>query len=65
MISDDKGKSVNHTVATEDGEQLGAQFGLMIGKALKAHYDELVEAPVPSKFLDLLAQLENAEGSKR
>lgn len=32
-----------------------------IGRALKAHYDDLVHAPLPDKFLDLLAQLENEE----
>ena len=45
-------------------DHLGTQFGLVIGKALKAHYDDLVEAPVPSKFMDLLAQLEAAGGKK-
>jgi hypothetical protein len=29
-----------------------------IGDSLKAHYDDLVRAPVPKKFLDLLDQLE-------
>ena len=32
-----------------------------IGRALKAHYDELVNAPVPDRFLVLLAQLEDTE----
>ncbi len=32
-----------------------------IGRALKAHYDDLVHAPLPQKFLDLLAQLESLE----
>jgi Anti-sigma factor NepR len=27
-----------------------------IGRALKAHYAELVEAPLPEKFLELLAR---------
>jgi hypothetical protein len=29
-----------------------------IGRALKAHYDDLVHAPLPEKFVDLLARLE-------
>ncbi len=29
-----------------------------IGGALKAHYDDLIHAPLPSKLLDLLARLE-------
>jgi len=32
-----------------------------IGQALKAHYDELVYAPLPDKFVDLLARLEIEE----
>jgi hypothetical protein len=32
-----------------------------IGRSLKAHYDDLVSAPVPDKFLVLLAQLEATE----
>ena len=32
-----------------------------IGRALKAHYDDLVSAPLPAKFLDLLADLEVEE----
>jgi hypothetical protein len=32
-----------------------------IGRSLKAHYDDIVNAPVPDKFLMLLAQLEATE----
>jgi len=32
-----------------------------IGRALKAHYDDLVNAPLPQKFLDLLARLDVVE----
>jgi hypothetical protein len=32
-----------------------------IGQALKAHYDELVYAPLPDKFVELLARLELEE----
>jgi hypothetical protein len=32
-----------------------------IGRSLKAHYDDIVNAPVPDKFLVLLAQLEAQE----
>ncbi len=38
-----------------------------IGRALKAHYDDLVHAPLPDRFLDLLADLdweERTAGSK-
>lgn len=36
-----------------------------IGRSLKAHYDDLVNAPVPDKFLVLLAQLEATERGLR
>ena len=32
-----------------------------IGRALKAHYDDLVKAPLPDRFLDLLSDLEEEE----
>jgi hypothetical protein len=32
-----------------------------IGKSLKAHYDDLIKAPVPDRFLVLLAELEAKE----
>jgi hypothetical protein len=32
-----------------------------IGRSLKAHYDDIVNSPVPDKFLVLLAQLEDQE----
>jgi hypothetical protein len=32
-----------------------------IGRALKAHYDDLVNAPLPDKFIELLARLEAKE----
>lgn len=32
-----------------------------IGRSLKAHYEDIVNAPVPDKFLVLLAQLEAQE----
>jgi hypothetical protein len=32
-----------------------------IGKSLKAHYDDLIRAPVPDRFLVLLAELEAKE----
>jgi Anti-sigma factor NepR len=32
-----------------------------IGRSLKAHYDDLVSAPVPDRLLALLAELEAKE----
>jgi hypothetical protein len=36
-----------------------------IGRALKAHYDDLVRAPVPDKFMELLDRLEASEQSAK
>ncbi len=35
-----------------------------IGQALQAHYDDLVAAPMPDRFLALLAELEAKEKSR-
>jgi Anti-sigma factor NepR len=35
-----------------------------IGRSLKAHYDDLVHAPVPDRLLALLAELEAKEGER-
>ena len=34
-----------------------------IGRALKAHFDDLLRAPVPDKFMELLDRLEAKEQS--
>ena len=34
-----------------------------IGKSLKAHYDDLINAPIPDRLLVLLAELEAKERS--
>lgn len=53
------------------GEQSGNGLALdgetrrHIGRMLKATYDEVAHEPVPSKFLDLLKQLEAVEPRKR
>lgn len=39
----------------------GSKLQETIGRSLKAHYSDLVHAPVPDKFLELLAQLELKE----
>ena len=51
--------------------RVGATRGLdsrsqeAIGRALKAHYDDLVQAPVPDKFMELLDRLEATERSAK
>ena len=38
--------------------EAGAEAVQAIGRALEAHYADLVRAPLPDKFLQLLARLE-------
>lgn len=50
-------------VAVEPGDDvvLDPKVQESIGRSLRAHYDDLVSAPIPDKFLVLLAQLEATE----
>jgi hypothetical protein len=48
-----------------NGQGLDSETRRHIGRMLKATYDEVAHEPVPSKFLDLLKQLEAAEPRKR
>ena len=45
-----------HNEAALDPKALEA-----LGRALKAHYDDLVHAPLPDKFVELLGRLEAEE----
>jgi hypothetical protein len=67
--NDPEGK---HSVMTPDSaaarrSRIGASRGLdarsqeAIGKSLKAHYDDLVRAPIPERFMELLDRLEAKE----
>jgi hypothetical protein len=47
------------TDATLDPKALEA-----IGRALKAHYDDLIHTPLPDKFVELLDRLEVEEQRK-
>ncbi len=44
-----------------DGAALDPKVLDMLGRALKAHYNDLVHAPLPETFLKLLARLEGKE----
>jgi len=46
---------------TLNGAALDPKVLETIGRALKAHYNDLVHAPLPDKFLSLLARLESEE----
>lgn len=59
---------VDSAMAAPDGDRdqdseltLDPRVQESIGRSLKAHYDDIVNAPVPDKFLVLLAQLEATE----
>jgi hypothetical protein len=46
-----------------DGRGLDAKSLEVIGRSLRAHYEDLVRAPVPGKFLEMLDRLEATEMS--
>jgi len=48
-------------VDDDDEAVLNPKVQESIGRSLKAHYDDLVNSPVPDRFLALLAQLEATE----
>ena len=69
-LHDPEGKQAAAKGPTAAGKaRVGAARGLdsrsqeAIGRALKAHYDDLVRAPVPDKFMELLDRLEATEQS--
>lgn len=45
----------------EDAVELEPAIQAVLGHHLKAHYDDLVQAPIPDTILLLLAQLEAKE----
>jgi Anti-sigma factor NepR len=47
-----------------NGHGLDAKSLEAIGRSLRAHYEDLVRAPVPGKFLEMLDRLEATEQSK-
>ncbi len=47
-----------------DGEGLDARLQAQIGHKLKAMFDEVANAPVPDKFLELLSKLDGRESGK-
>ncbi|MDP2803400.1 MAG: NepR family anti-sigma factor [Phreatobacter sp.] len=59
------GEMPDHEDKSEDKDAadivLDPRIQEAIGKSLKAHYDDLIQAPVPDRFLVLLAELEAKE----
>ncbi len=58
-------KSTPVEKSTLDDATLDPKVLETIGRALKAHYDDLVQAPLPDKLLDLLARLEKEEQQEK
>jgi hypothetical protein len=48
-----------------EAPQMDLRIQHEIGKHLRAHYDDLVNEPVPDKFMELLEQLEQSVARKR
>jgi hypothetical protein len=53
------------TPKVRSGSRSGSKMEEAIGHSLKAHYADLIHAPIPDKFLELLARLEAEEGRFR
>jgi len=45
--------------------QMDSRIQHEIGKHLRAHYDDIVNEPVPDKFMELLEKLEQSLNRKR
>ncbi len=57
----DAGTAMDDSDGSESELMLDPKVQESIGRSLKAHYDDIVNSPVPDKFLVLLAQLEATE----
>ena len=54
-----------HDPSEGTGPQMDVRIQHEIGKHLRAHYDDVVNEPVPDKFMELLEQLEQSVTRKR
>ncbi len=63
--SNSDGSATNNSFSDHSVEMpdLDARTKGLLGRALRSHYDDLVRAPIPDRFLVLLAQLEAKEAS--
>ena len=55
------GSEPRESETDDDGLDLAPSVQAMIGRQLKAHYDDLVTAPIADTIMLLLAQLEAKE----
>ena len=49
--------------ASDSRDEAGSEAAQAIGRALEAHYANLIKAPLPDKFVELLARLEQDQVS--
>ncbi len=49
-----------HPPTEGTGPKMNSAIQHEIGKHLRAHYDDIVNEPVPDKFMELLAKLEQS-----
>jgi Anti-sigma factor NepR len=54
-----KAKPTDESAPADDG--VDPKAAEAIGRALKAHYDDLVQAPLPDRFRELIASLDAAD----
>jgi len=63
-----KGEKMQAGTDTRPGRSAAPRIDLRIqreiGKHLRAHYDDLVNEPVPDKFIELLQKLERSVSEK-
>ncbi len=61
MNNGEQQASLGTPVERDDDVELAPAIQAVIGHHLKAHYDDLVQAPIPDTLMLLLAQLEAKE----
>jgi hypothetical protein len=54
-------EKIEDSVDSKDEVTLDPRIQLELGRALRAYTDDIVNAPIPAKFLSLLARLEAEE----
>ena len=57
---DEMHPGTGHNPTESTGPHMDSRIQTEIGKHLRAHYDDLVNEPVPDKFMELLEKLEQS-----
>ena len=61
QMPDSKDRDPVTSEEEQDQPELDPRIQSAIGRALQAHYDDLIREPIPDRFLVLLAELEAKE----